>query len=129
MARPSDLLQSLGGDPAEAPLALVEGANGAGKDLAVEIWPVLLDEHEFGIGKLPQQKIRQSLLAARSNQKVGIGYVGKVERRRQVLGSDRIGSKPAFGNLGRDQTGGAHDLLTAAIVEGDDEGEAGVAGS
>jgi len=43
MARPSDLLQSLGGDPAEAPLALVEGANGAGKDLAVEIGPVLLD--------------------------------------------------------------------------------------
>ena len=53
---------------------------------------------------------------------------GRYKASARCPGPTRFGGQPAGRHLGRDQAGGAHDLLPAAIIEGDDEGEAGVAG-
>ena len=46
---------------------------------AVEIRPVGWNEHQFTIGRLPEQEIRQPLFAAGANDEIGIGDVGRIE--------------------------------------------------
>ena len=48
-----------------------------------EIWPVGLAEVELGVGALPQQEARESLLARGANHEIGIGLAARV----QVLGN------------------------------------------
>ena len=56
---------------------------------AVEIGPEARKEDEFGIGRLPEQEIRQALLAARADDQVRIRNAGRVERRADRLLADR----------------------------------------
>src|SRR5688500_17456134 len=46
---------------------------------AVKIGPIGWHENQFAISRLPQQKIRQPLLAAGPDDDIGIGQVGSVE--------------------------------------------------
>ena len=46
---------------------------------AVEIRPVGRHEHKLAVGRLPQQEIRQPLLAAGADDQVGIGQIRRVE--------------------------------------------------
>ena len=91
---------------------------------------MLVDEDEFGIGALPQEIVRQALLAAGADQQIGIGNADGVEVAADQFRRDRCGIEPARLHRLRDIARGPGDLLAAAIVEGDDEGQAGiVAGS
>src|SRR6516165_11217006 len=58
---------------------------------AVEIGPVGRNEDELAVGGLPQQKIRQALLAAGADNEIGVGQVGGVE-----MSADEVG-----GNISR----------------------------
>ena len=46
---------------------------------AVEIRPIGRHEHELAVGRLPQQEIRQPLLAAGADDQVGIGQIRRIE--------------------------------------------------
>ena len=50
--------------------------------------PVDVDEHELGVGGLPQEKARETRLAAGTDEKIGIGKVGRVHVTSQTLGVD-----------------------------------------
>src|SRR5262249_59145262 len=54
----------LGDQAAKSTLATTEFGDRAFERGAVEVGPVGRDENEFAIGRLPEQKIRQSLLTA-----------------------------------------------------------------
>src|SRR6478735_7497815 len=41
-----------------------------------EIGPQRVDEHQLGIGTLPEQEIADALLAAGADQEVGVGHAG-----------------------------------------------------
>src|SRR5262245_55713310 len=46
---------------------------------AVEIGPGRVDEHQLGIGRLPQQEVRSALLARGADEQVDVGQSGLVE--------------------------------------------------
>lgn len=58
----------------------------------VEVGPVDGREHEFGIGGLPHQEVRQPLLARRTDDEVGIGDRAGIERRREGIAIDPLRS-------------------------------------
>ena len=64
---------------AETPLAPVIFLDRAFKRCAVEVGPIGRNEHELAVGGLPQQEIRQPLLAAGADDQVGIGQVRRIE--------------------------------------------------
>ena len=51
---------------------------------AVEIRPEGRHEDEFAVSRLPQQEIRQPLLAAGADDQIGIGKIGHIEELRQA---------------------------------------------
>src|ERR1700730_219644 len=63
-------------DATEATLALPKIVHRGGKILGSEVGPHPVAEEELGIGALPQQKIRQSLLAARADKQIYIAMLG-----------------------------------------------------
>ena len=94
---------------------------------AVEIRPVDRQEDEFGIGRLPQQEIRQPLLAGGADDEVGIGNVRGQQRTGEMLDADGVRVELAGRRLRRQSPRRLDDLLPAAIVEGDDERQPAVA--
>src|SRR5206468_8558311 len=60
-------------EAAEAPLAAAEILQRASEIGAVEVGPHLRGEDELGVGALPQQEVRESLLAAGADQQVDVG--------------------------------------------------------
>src|ERR1700676_1718390 len=59
-------------NPAEAPLATMEIRHRGAQILGAEIRPQGIDEAELGIGGFPQQKVRQSFLAARADEQIDV---------------------------------------------------------
>src|SRR5262249_30296834 len=68
------------------PLAAMKLAEGPLEVRLGEVRPERVDEHELGIGGLPQQEIAQPLLPAGPDDQVGIGHV----RREQVALEERL---------------------------------------
>ena len=68
-----------GDEAAEAALAPTVFADRRFERGTVEIRPVDRDEYQFAVGRLPEQKIRQPLLAAGADDEIGIGNVRRVE--------------------------------------------------
>ena len=90
----------------------------------VEIRPEDRQEDEFGVGRLPQQEIRQPLLAGGADDEVRIREcrpcrAGARSRRRR---SRRASGGPAA-TISRERARRRRDLLPRAIVESDDEGQ------
>jgi hypothetical protein len=76
-----------------------------------EIRPQHIGEPHFGIGRLPQQEIRQPDFARGADQQIERRQAGGIE-----LGLDRLGVIGALrGGLGS----GAGDLVLRAVVERD----------
>ena len=65
--------------PAEPALAPAIFGDRVFKRGAIEIRPMHGQKHEFAISRLPQQKIRQTLLAAGADDQIRIRQVGGVE--------------------------------------------------
>src|SRR5262249_10248689 len=57
---------------AEASLSPVELRDRSDQMRLREVGPMRVDEHELGIGRLPDQKVAEPLLAARANEEVRI---------------------------------------------------------
>src|SRR5689334_9003804 len=83
----SDLcgLCALMSPPAEPALARVELRQAALERRAVEVGPQLVGEHELRVCGLPQQVVRDPLLAARSDDEVRVVHLGRVEMLAELL--------------------------------------------
>ena len=110
--------------PAEPAFAPVIFGNRAFQRGAVEIRPIGRHEHQLAIGGLPEQEIRQPLLAAGADDEVGVGQVRRVEVLADQVGGDRFEARcaPALTSAAS-RARGARDLLARAVVEGDDQRE------
>src|SRR5262245_33940654 len=66
-----DQLRRLG-QTAEAPVAPPELGNRCAQAVGVEVGPQRVDEAELGVGRLPEKKVRKTLLAAGADQEVDV---------------------------------------------------------
>src|ERR1022692_5193216 len=64
---------------AEPALALLVFADRRLERGAVEIGPIGRHEHQFAVSRLPEQEIRQPLLAAGADDEIGIGDIRRVK--------------------------------------------------
>jgi len=112
---------------AEAALAAAVFGYRAFKRGAVEIWPVDRHEDELAIGSLPEQEVGEPLLAAGTDDHVGIGNVRSVQMAAEPLRRNLIDRQASLGHLCRQLLSGTGDLLARAVIEGDHEGETVVA--
>src|SRR5271163_1730810 len=83
----------------------------------VEIRPQDRQEDEFGIGRLPEQEIRQPHLAGGADYEIGIGKSGRVEPVGQIVLPDRLGVEAPVTNVDRKAPRRLDDLLPGAIIE------------
>ena len=83
----------------------------------VEIGPQDRQEDEFGIGRLPEQEIRQAHLARGADDEIGIGKAGRVEPVGQIVLPDRVGVEAPVTNVDREAPRRLDDLLPGAIIE------------
>ena len=78
--------------------------------LLVEVRPEHIREVQLGVGGLPQQVVREPVLAAGADHQIGVGHVGRVEQRREL-----------FFGLAVEAPRGVEQLGAAAVVERDVE--------
>ena len=102
------------------PLVLGDGLE---ELLPAEVGPQHVGEHELRIGQLPQQEVRDAVLARRADDEVGIGLVGVVQVRPDGPLVDLAGGHA----LGHQGPHGVHDLGPPAVVERHGERHAPVA--
>ena len=63
----------------ETPFALRVFDERAHEIVAAEVRPQHVAEHEFGVRRLIEQKVREPMLAAGANQQIEFGQIGGVE--------------------------------------------------
>src|ERR1035441_5650958 len=103
---------------AEPALALLVFADRRLERGAVEIGPIGRHEHQFAIGRLPEQKIRQPLLAAGADDEIGIGDIPRVKKRADGLHADVGGLEAPFRHFRGDPLRRARDFLARSVIEG-----------
>src|SRR5262245_11495942 len=91
-----------------------------------EVGPENRDDEELGVRDLPEQEVREAILAARPDQEVGVGHAGGVERGGDARFVDRVGGERTPGDAVGQGPHRAHQLPAAAVVERDLEREPGV---
>src|SRR5271170_5854202 len=110
----------------EAPVAAGEFGQCGGEMLGAEIRPQDIEKHELGVGRLPEQEIRQSLLAGGADEEVGVGDAGSGEVAGDRFFVDRGGIEAAVARRLRQGPGGGGDLGPRAVGQRDRQVEAGV---
>src|SRR5215216_53622 len=88
-------------DAAISPLTPTELGNRLFQMVLAEIRPQRVDEHQLGIGTLPEQKIADALLAAGADQQVGIGHARRQQLLLEARLVDALGRELAGGNSAR----------------------------
>src|SRR5262249_37802455 len=106
LARPAGALAA---DAAIATFTAPELRNRLLEVLLAEIGPQRVDEHQLGVGALPQQEIADALFAAGANQQVRIAYAGGQQLALEAVFVDLLGRDPAGRDLARQAARGAHD--------------------
>src|SRR6188472_1312449 len=76
-----------------------------------EVGPERLVEDELRVGRLPEQEVRDSLLARRADHEVGIAQLRRVQARRERVLGDVLGTE----TLGDEASSGVHELRTPAV--------------
>src|SRR4051812_34995588 len=104
-------------DAAIATLAAAELGDGALEMLLAEVGPQRVDEHQLGVGTLPEQEIADALLAAGADQQVGIGHAGGQQLPLEQVLVDLLRCELARRDLGREIAGRLDDLVTRAVVD------------
>src|SRR3990170_8687159 len=107
---------------AEASLALAVGEEGALDLFDAEVGPVGGGVVVLRVGRLPEEEVREPHLAGGADHQVGVRQAGRRQVRREELLVDPLGRHPVLD----DPAHGVDDLLAAAVVEGDVDGDAGV---
>src|SRR6266581_9699414 len=110
----------------EVPLTPAEAAPAAGvvvesgaELLLAEIGPERVDEDQLGVGELPQEEVGDPQLAGSTDQKIGVGHLGRIE-----VGRERL--LVHLSAAGDGAVRGVHDLGTPAVVERDPEIEGAI---
>src|ERR1019366_3934982 len=106
----------LRGQATEPALALLVFPDRRLKRGAVEVRPVGRHEHQFAVGRLPEQEIRQPLFAARANDKIGIGDIRRVHEPTERLHGDVGRLDTAFDHLLGNTLRRARDFLARAVI-------------
>src|SRR5437764_5531823 len=83
--------------------------------LAAEVGPQLVDEHELGVGRLPEQEVRDPQLAGRTDQQIGVRQLRLVEEGREPFLVEPRGINIRFERAPRS----SDDLCATAVVERD----------
>src|SRR5665811_828838 len=108
---------------AEPALALLVFADRRFERGTVEVGPIDRQEHQFAIGRLPEQEVRQALFAAGADNEIGIGQIGRVEECPDRLDGDVGRMKRAALDLFGDAARRARDFLAGAVIERDHQSE------
>src|SRR5216684_3670642 len=82
-----------------------------------EVGPERVDEHEFGVRRLPQKEVREAELARGPDHEIRVGHLGRVEVLREERLVDLLRVDSALG----DAPCSLDELCAAAVVEGDPE--------
>ena len=69
--------------------------DGGTEPLLAEVGPEGVVEDELGVGRLPEQEVRDPLLARGPDHEVGICELGRVEMRSHCLLGNVVGDTPA----------------------------------
>ena len=69
--------------PTKPPLAPAEIGERCGEVVATEVRPQRVDETQLGVGRLPQQKVREPLLAAGADQEIDVAAARLAGRTKQ----------------------------------------------
>src|SRR6266850_4605737 len=110
---------------AEPAFPAAVGVNGASQCLSVEIRPQLVGEVELGIGQLPQQEVADALLAAGTDEQIGLGRVAHRQVRGKMGLAVRILRIRQFPHHAVDRL---QDVPASAVIGGNGEREPVVAG-
>src|SRR5580693_5559400 len=94
----------------------------------VEIRPQDREEHEFGVGRLPEQEIRQPHFAGGANDEIGVGKASRVEPLGQFVRPDRPSVEAPVANVDRQTPRRLEDFLPPAVIESHREREPVIAG-
>src|SRR5258707_8243308 len=113
-------------DAAIAPLTPAKLDDRLLQMLLAEIRPQGVDEHQFGVGALPEQEIADALFAAGADQEVGIGHARRQQLALEAILVDAIGRQFARRDLPGKTAGGLQDLGARAVVDADVHADAAV---
>ena len=91
--------------------------------VAAEVWPQHIREDELAVGELPQQEVRDAVLAGRANHHVGVRHAWLV----QVLADRLLGDLVRRHFRFHDRLHRVDDLRAPAIVERDRERHSSIA--
>src|SRR6187399_1550519 len=112
-------------NPAVAPLALLECEHRFEQVTTPEVRPERFGHIDLGVGNLPEEVVADAHFTAGADQQIRIRLSCGVEKTGETLFVEIVGADARLhGPPGR-----IHDLRTAAVIEGDVEEHAGVAGS
>ena len=89
-----------------------------------EVRPVDIGEVELRIGRLPEQEVREALVAARADDEVDGRVASRVELLIDGLGVDVLGGNLPCRRLARKRLRRADELILAAVVGCDVEADA-----
>src|SRR5580658_7240962 len=93
---------------------------------AVEIGPEGVEKDKLGVGRLPEQKIGEPLLAGGADPEIHFRNIRLVEIAGEKVLVDLVGPDLARRHVARERGGGVGDLRPAAVVAAELEGEDGV---
>src|SRR4051812_34797315 len=116
----------LGADAAIPPLAFAELGDRLLEMFLPEIRPQGVDEHQFGVGALPEQKIADALLAAGADEQIGIGDTRGEQLALETRFVDLVDGNLSRSDLAREIARRAQNLVARAVVDADVDVDAGV---
>src|ERR1700685_4459580 len=93
---------------------------------AVEIGPERVEKDKLGIGRLPEQKVREALLAGRADPQVDFRNIRLVEVAGEKILIDLVGADLSGGHVARERGRGVRNLRPAAVVAAELQREDGV---
>ena len=81
------------------------------------------DKHQFAIGGLPHQEIRETLFAAGADDQIGVRNIRRIEVTAERIGGDRRRIALALRDFAREPLRRVGDFLPRSVVEGHDKRE------
>src|SRR5471032_2611106 len=115
----ADTTGTLGADAAIPPLAFAELGDRLFEMLLAEIRPQGVDEHQFGVGALPEQKVADALLATGADEQIRIGDARGQQLTLEACFVDLVGRDLSRRDLAREIARRPQNLVARAVVDAD----------
>ncbi len=90
-----------------------------------EVRPECVGDVNFGVAELPEEEVREAEFARGADEEIGVGEIAGVEMGGDGVAVDLVWRKGAVGNPGGDGANGVRDFAARAVIEGQDDLEAG----